>query len=231
MRVSYRNYEKLLIPALIISIGFHLLAAFVPEGAVRFAIGSRELPSPAVRFQVLALAPEKTEKIPVYVEKNQENASESSPKVIEPALPEFRLSSIQKDSLARIEVFAQEIAQAEDALTGGPDPHFTQTNNPDSLVEISSYLAVIFNQINRSKRYPEVSRRFGQQGEVEVGFALCSDGSLDGETFLVAPCPYGPLNRSAQQSVERASPFPPLPHCVRKARLPLKLRIVFQLND
>ncbi len=228
MWFSTRNYEKLLLPALAFSIGFHLLAAFVPEGVVDFVTSYRELPSPAPRFLVVPLA---RESVPVYVEKTLEETPEFAGQILAPAPPEPRLSALRGDSLAQVEIFALESLSAMDSGIDSPTSFDSETVNADSLAEITLYIAAIYERISQARYYPEVSRRLGQEGEVEVSFAISRGGGLDGGTLLVTPSPYGPLNRAAQKSVERSAPFPPLPDCIRINHLLLKVRIVFQLND
>lgn len=228
MWFSTRNYEKLLLPALVFSIGFHFLAALVPEGTVKLMTGSSELPSPAPQFLFVPLA---RESVPVYVERTLEERSGLPGKIIAPAPPEPRLSVQGGDSLFRAELFGMELLPAGEpgidslaSLTG-------EAADADSLAELISYIAVIYERISRARYYPEVSRRLGQEGEVEVSFAIGREGALDGETRLAAPSPHGPLNRAARKSVERCSPFPPLPDCVSIDNLPLKVRIVFELEE
>lgn len=228
MWFSTRNYEKLLLPALAFSIGFHLLAAFVPKGVVDFVTSYRELPSPAPRFLVVPLA---RESVPVYVEKTLEETPEFAGQILAPAPPEPRLSALRGDSLARVEIFALESLSAMESGIDSPTSFDSETVNADSLAEITLYIAAIYERISQARYYPEVSRRLGQVGEVEVSFAISRGGGLDGGTLLATPSTYGPLNRAAQKSVERSAPFPPLPDCIRINHLFLKVRIVFQLND
>ena len=228
MWFSTRNYEKLLPPALAFSIGFHLLAAFVPKGVVDFVTSYRELPSPAPRFLVVPLA---RESVPVYVEKTLEETPEFAGQILAPATPEPRLSALRGDSLARVEILALESLSAVESGIDSPTSFDSETVNADSLAEITLYIAAIYERISQARYYPEVSRRLGQEGEVEVSFAISRGGGLDSGTLLVTPSPYGPLNRAAQKSVERSAPFPPLPDCIRINHLFLKVRVVFQLND
>ena len=228
MWFSTRNYEKLLLPALAFSIGFHLLAAFVPKGVMDFVTSYRELPSPAPRFLVVPLA---RESVPVYVEKTLEETSEFAGQILAPAPPEPRLSALRGDSLARVEIFALELLSALESGIDSPTSFDSETVNADSLAEITLYIAAIYERISQAKYYPEVSRRLGQEGEVEGSFAISRGGGLDDGTLLVTASPDGPLNRAAQKSVERSAPFPPLPDCIRMNHMFLKVRVVFQLND
>ena len=228
MWFSTRNYEKLIFPALALSMGFHLLAAFVPKGVVEFVTSYREPPSPAPQFLFVSLA---RESVPVYVEKTLEETPELAGQILAPVPPEPRLSALRGDSLARVEIFALELLSAMESGIDSPISFDSETVNADSLAEIISYIAAIYERISRAKYYPEVSRRLGQEGEVELSFAISREGGLDGGTGLLTSSPYGPLNRAARKSIERSAPFPPLPDCIRINHLPLKVRIVFQLND
>jgi len=228
MWVSIRNYEKLLFPALAVSLGFHLLVAFVPEGAIKFAIGPGRQPSPPARLVVVQLA---SENVPVYVERGPQETPEFASLIPASAPPEPRLSTLRGDSLALVHISAPEPPSALLSGIDSPASATVQIAGADSLAEITSYIASIYERISRAKYYPEVSRRLGHEGEVEVSFTVSRTGALDGETLLAAPSPYGPLNRAARISVERSGPFPPLPDCIRNIRLSLKVKIVFQLDD
>lgn len=228
MWFSTRNYEKLIFPALTLSMGFHLLAAFVPKGVVELVTVSREPPSPAPRFLFVSLA---RESVPVYVEKTLEETPEFAGQILAPAPPEPRSSALRGDSLARVEIFALELLSTPGAGIDSLTSFDSETVNADSLADITSYIAAIYERISRAKYYPEVSRRLGQEGEVKVSFAISREGGLDSETRLLTPSPYGPLNRAARKSIGRSAPFPPLPDCIRINHLLLKVRIVFQLND
>jgi len=228
MRVSYRNYEKLLLPALALSVAFHLLAALVPERMVRFVTGPGELPIPATRFVVVQLA---RESVPAYVESRPEETPAFAGRIHAPEPPEPRLNGLSGDSLAQVEIITAELLPAPESGIDSPTAPGSGQVNADSLAEISSYIAAIYERISRAKYYPEISRRLGQQGEVEVSFAVGREGGLEGEMYLARPSAYERLNRAAQRSVERSGPFPPLPVCIRSDHLPLKVRIVFQLKD
>ncbi|OGG06689.1 MAG: hypothetical protein A3F83_09750 [Candidatus Glassbacteria bacterium RIFCSPLOWO2_12_FULL_58_11] len=227
MRIYSRNYEKFIAPALLLSLGFHLLAAFVPQGAVDFLYGTREAPPVAVRFEVVPLAPEPA---PLYRPLEPESAPSAPEPASTKAEPEVASQGTESDS-ANLETPAAPEHSAIPATVEFAPPAIAEPlPAADSLAVIGAYIEDVLSRIIRSKYYPESCRRLGQQGEVTVGFAISRVGGLAVEASLIGPSPFAPLNRAACRSVERCAPFPPLPDCVRDNYLALKVKILYQLQ-
>ena len=201
-----------------------LLAAFVSASLLKDFLTADAPSGRVVRFEVVAL-PE-PEKVPVFRESDLEMAGIAPLHPLAPPAPRFRPAGSLAAVLARAE-----IPEAAPFPGQGIELETEIPAEPDSLLAVRSYIAGVYERINQVRRYPEISRKLGEEGAVEVAFAIGRDGMLAGETELVASSPFSALNRAARRSVRKSSPFPPLPECVRKSVLPLKVRILFQLES
>lgn len=222
------KYEQVFLAALALSAVCHLMAAFVPAGLVRFFINSDEPLSRAVRFEVVNL-PE-PDKVPVFRVREGETAEPLTVRTIAPPVPRISPADSPATDLAWTQIHKQRSFPDLETDSGGETPAASILAGPDSLLAVSRYIAGVYERINRVRRYPEISRRLGEEGAVEIGFTIGRDGALDGETELVSASPFSALNRAARRSVSGSSPFPPLPPCIHQPVLPVKVRILFQLE-
>lgn len=103
-------------------------------------------------------------------------------------------------------------------------PRADPTENP----AYRAYLSDLRQRVDRSKRYPLMARRGGQQGVVVIDFEINAEGKLCrcevelGSGFKL-------LDRAALKAVRAASPFSPLPEDFGP-RLALQLPIRFELR-
>lgn len=228
-----RKYERYVLYSMLLSSSIHLLLAFTPESFGERIFG---LESPTRRplpvIEVIELAPEP---VPEYVEQRESNPGPGEGNVIAPPPQSPRLSESASDS-SPLPQLAQPSEPGSPGVLDPPLFPSAPTGNPapagpDSALALDAYLAAVFARIESERRYPETSRRMGQQGEVGLSFAIARDGSLVDGIILTAPCRFSSLNRSAVESLRRCSPFPPLPRYVLRERLNLTVRILFHLSD
>jgi protein TonB len=92
-----------------------------------------------------------------------------------------------------------------------------------------SYLAELAAQINRKKYYPRASRRFGEEGTVVVSFVLQRDGRV---TDLAVAQSSGSerLDEAALTTLERVTPFRPIPDVLQRDDWPISVPIAFNLR-
>jgi TonB family protein len=219
------KYEKFLMPALTFSAACHLLAALVPAGAVDFFIRRETRPQRSVRFEVVELREEPLRAIPAG-------------KLLKIPAPVFTVAC--PPPVPRIRENAGRELSTVDIGPAHPMPPSRFENvpaapaipeiDPDSAANMQHYLSGVLARIEQARRYPESARRMRQQGSVQVSFAIGRDGELHQPARLVAPSPFGSLNRAACNSVQRSTPFPPLPSCIHSDTLDVTVRIVFQLR-
>ena len=228
MDFSTRNYDKLLIPGLFVSLGLHMFLFFLPGRLFQENSSSSPHSSPILCFETL---PPDEETAPAVQKKIARNYSLRTDKIIAPPPPRPRLNDINPDSSGLFGVSLAGIADFTPEYASGSAPSLSGGLEPDSAASISSYISEVFARISQARQYPEASRRLGQKGVVEVGFAINRDGNLSGEARLMNPSPYDLLNRAACRSILRSAPFAPLPECVRQVPLPLKVKILYELKE
>jgi len=222
------KYERALLAGFTLSVTCHLLAAFVPAGLIGFLTTSDKPPARAVRFEVVTL-PE-PEKIPVYQEGMARPARIMTSLPLAPPAPRLRQADSVMAALAEPEI-PEIVPLPGEAWAGEMESGAGEdAQGKDSVQTITSYIAGVYDRISRVRRYPESSRRLGEEGAVEISFAIGRDGALAGQTELASASPFSALNRAAGLSVRSSSPFPPLPACIHEPVLPLKVTILFQLE-
>ncbi len=84
-------------------------------------------------------------------------------------------------------------------------------------------LAQILSRIERSKRYPAVARRMGQEGRARVAFRIGPSGEALDPTLKVSS-QHTALDEEALATIRRAAPFPVY-------EKPLEVWIVFEIKD
>ena len=94
---------------------------------------------------------------------------------------------------------------------------------------ISSYQALVLAHLQRHRVYPAAARDQGITGVAAVRFALASNGSVI-SAGLARSSGQGILDSAAVDMVRRASPFPPFPPGLSRARLDFAAPIRFDLR-
>ncbi|MEA2063356.1 MAG: TonB family protein [Gemmatimonadota bacterium] len=232
-----RRYEKLAVLSLFLSIGAHLLLAFIPPSATEWFIGPpRKLPS-RPRFEIVTIAEPPA---PHYITPDEYKRSTPENRAIVPPqspVPRFRASSA--DSSMLIALIHPELSTLPSAGRPGKTENKNNTatemtvssTRSDSSSSVQAYITGVLELIRNSRRYPAAARRLSQEGEVLLAFAIDSQGLLHGEVELLSPCRYGLLNRSARKCIKRSAPFPPLPVYVADDSLPLQIKLLYRLTD
>ncbi len=220
------KYERFLLLALALSAACHLLAALVPAGAVDLIFSRDTQPSRTVRFQVVRLREE-----PMQVLKTRKEERPPVPRAETfktPPLPRPRLTAEKQLAVEVPDLRA--FVRPETEIAPLEQPAEPSVFNADSTARMDSYISEVLARIEQARMYPETARRMGQQGQVEVAFAIGRDGALNKPASLVEPSPFAALNRAACNSISRSSPFPSLPPCIRTDTLPLVVTIKFELH-
>ena len=97
------------------------------------------------------------------------------------------------------------------------------------MASISSYQALVLAHLQRHRVYPAAARDQGITGVAAVRFALASNGSVI-SAGLARSSGQGILDSAAVDMVRRASPFPPFPPGIGRARLDFAAPIRFNLR-
>ena len=107
--------------------------------------------------------------------------------------------------------------------------------NPRSIPNIvdrgalKGYLGQIQRIIERSKEYPEASRRAGREGKVKVQFTIFRNGDVR-NIKLLTQTPYPNLNQEAINAVERSAPFSGFPDSLTQKSVKVVLPFRFELQ-
>lgn len=93
--------------------------------------------------------------------------------------------------------------------------------------ELEHYLYELEQFLQSRLVYPQAAKRLHQVGTVVVSFRVAADGSI-GEAAIMEPCASGVLNQAAQDLVNRAGKFKPLPSELKNAgrfEVPIRYRL------
>jgi len=120
------------------------------------------------------------------------------------------------------------------SLSKGPSPalpkkqaKITHSKTPSN--ELLTYQKTIRSKILASKIYPLIARKKEQAGVVYLNFLVLRDGHLK-EVNLINSSKHEVLDQAAIKTVQKASPFLPLPTSLDKDELRLKIAISFVLE-
>jgi len=91
------------------------------------------------------------------------------------------------------------------------------------------YLQRLQRQIARHMRYPSVSRRRGEEGEVRLSLGISADGSIE-DIVLVSSSGVTRLDEAALQTLARVGRFEPLPVLLEMQRWQISVPVVFRLR-
>ncbi|HSD50633.1 MAG TPA: energy transducer TonB [Candidatus Methylomirabilis sp.] len=86
---------------------------------------------------------------------------------------------------------------------------------------MAAHLQTIRRRIHEARTYPEVARRQGIEGTVELRFRIGADGSVLAMEILQSSGSRT-LDEAAEQTIRRAAPYPPVSGWIR---LPLSYRL------
>ncbi|WP_337998125.1 TonB family protein [Oleispirillum naphthae] len=94
---------------------------------------------------------------------------------------------------------------------------------------LGRYKLLVFQALWQSRKYPDVARRMGYQGDVEVEFSVAANGEILASR-LVAESGHGVLDREAKALLHRVRRFPPFPHDLHRTALTFRVTIPFRLT-
>lgn len=121
---------------------------------------------------------------------------------------------------------------APQSSRGQPGPR-TAAASSGGMASLSaappSWRSAIMSHIHRHKRYPAAARQRGDQGIARVQFVIDRSGRVLSYRLLgTSGSPL--LDQEAQATIQRASPFPPLPDSVPGSRMPITVPLRFDLR-
>jgi protein TonB len=138
-------------------------------------------------------------------------------------------SAVEETAAPRLAVSAPAApARPAASLTTGTIGNRGQLDTGGPAV-VSSYQAMVLAHLSRFRTYPEEARSRGVTGVVSVRFALASDGKVVA-ALLLRTSGATILDDAALAMVRRASPFPPFPPGLNRARMEFAAPIRFDLR-
>lgn len=129
---------------------------------------------------------------------------------------------------------AQPAAQASSAPATQPAaPAAASAPSPDppanSDRQAADYFGTIQARLARHKIYPQAARLRREEGTVLVRFTIVADGTVTGWA-VVQGSGHGSLDRAAEEMIQRASPLPPIPAGMGRARIDITLPVRYALQ-
>jgi TonB family protein len=103
----------------------------------------------------------------------------------------------------------------------GDGAGYGSVHGDGSGASVADLLRSIRHQIEKAKIYPDIARRQGKQGTVELRFRIAANGTVEA-VEVVHSSGHQSLDDSSMQTVHRAGPYPPVSGWVR---IPLSYRL------
>jgi len=94
---------------------------------------------------------------------------------------------------------------------------------------LQNYLISVRKKIESKKRYPISARNAGIEGKTEVKLTILKDGQLD-KVELIKSSGSEILDNSALESIQSATPFPPIPAILEKEKIEVSISLVFSME-
>ena len=226
-----KKQEKLILISLAASVVLHLLLGLIPHSVADWFVGPPQVAFYESRFEVIAVAKQPVPRFVASLGSEQLKTDQKS--IIPPDRPaRYRPTAV--DTATHLFISGPSLLAGvfdEEQISGNFPDNTNMNNPPDSSSLVEAYISTVLDHVRSRRRYPEIARRMGQQGDILLAFTINHKGQLDGEIELLSPCPHRLLNRSARRSIESSVPFPPPPSSVLNASLPLKIRLLYRLTD
>lgn len=120
------------------------------------------------------------------------------------------------------EIVEQKIVQSEVESKQEITPIFDENAK-------ESFIAGLYEELNRKKHYPKMAKRRKLEGVCEVSFTLSKDGKLY-DVFLKEACGHSILDKAALKVVRSVEFYKPIPDSVSLTSLHLNIPIKYARN-
>ncbi len=98
----------------------------------------------------------------------------------------------------------------------------------EARTEMERYVHNVLKKIDAKKRYPRLSKENGEEGVVSILLTIDTTGNLVGYRIAKSG-PFERLTEATIQTVQAASPFPPLPSSYGQSKLIIEVPLRFYL--
>jgi protein TonB len=163
--------------------------------------------------------------------KPREIETKETPEAPRPAIerPKQAVKQVEKRKQARAEPTAAATPNRAAGARGTGQAGAGGQSPVGGTAAVSSYQAMVLAHLQRHRVYPPAARERGITGVAAVRFALAADGSVI-SAALARSSGESILDNAAVDMVRRASPFPPFPPGMGRARLDFAAPIRFDLR-
>lgn len=108
---------------------------------------------------------------------------------------------------------------------GKPEIKFAEEKNK----VLQNYLASVRKKIESKKRYPISARNANIEGRAELKLTILKDGRLD-KVEIIRSSGSEILDNSALESIQKASPFSPIPDILGQDKIEISISLVYNLE-
>ncbi|MDP6625798.1 MAG: TonB family protein [Nitrospinota bacterium] len=113
----------------------------------------------------------------------------------------------------------------------GPLPPPTQVTSKDRENKKHRFYDLVLGKIEQAKVYPKIAKKMQIEGEVPLSFKIYPDGTVGEINILTSARNHKLLKRAAMTTIQKASPYTPIPSDLRKEKgLKFKVKISYKLN-
>jgi len=244
--ISYRSYQPVhaapsptLAWAVVISVVLHLSAVLYlpnfqadtaepPLEVLNIQIEAPKAPepieSPAIEPQVLP-EPPKPKAVPKIEPKV---VPVQKPTPIETFEPQTSAPEVVDEPVSAPAMSVAPAADATPVFTAPPPPP-PGPSHADLDAARRGYAERLARAIAQHKRYPQVARMRGWQGEVLVNLKLNDSGAVL-ESRIERSSGYEILDKQALEMVSKAAPFPPPPEILKSSVFNIQVPVSFKLE-
>ena len=124
---------------------------------------------------------------------------------------------------------AATVPTATSGVTGGSNAGDIAADDPKQKEIEADYKSVVSGHIGRSKFSPPQSRKAGLSGVVQVQFTIDRSGSVK-NVSVAASSGHAILDQEALAHIRKISPVPAFPRNLRKAEIPLKIKLKYDVE-
>lgn len=233
---TYNTFDNILIPAILFSIGLHLVAAIFVHPFQFDA--ERVLPTLEVELQ----QPKPEPPPPPPPEPPQPEPPKPTPRKMLPP-PVRMLQSPQPEERAILQppavtpppqiIAATPAKDVEPAFVAPtPPPEVKRSVEPvavDVDADLGQYGSLLAREFAKHKQYPRIAQMRGWQGTVRVKLEVDANGTVTSSTISESSS-FEALDKQALEMVKKASPLPLPPETLRHRPFTITIPVVFRLE-
>lgn len=235
---SYYSLEDTLIPAILISLGMHVVAATFLNP---FQFDQEKI-SPPLEIVLQPPKPEPPPPPPPEPEPPKPEPPKPQLKKIKPPPVKLPPPPQEERAIAPPPPVAppppQVIAAAPEKVAEPtfvapqpppPEPEKPRDPPPDIDADLGKYGSLLAREFAKHKQYPRIAQMRGWQGTVRVRLEVDANGTVTSSTVSESSG-YEALDKQALEMVKKASPLPMPPEALRHRPFTVTVPVLFRLE-